>query len=257
MELNLSERLALIAEAVRPGDVIADIGTDHGYLPIWLIQNKICQKAILADINEGPLEKAEFNIKKYLGDAEIDLRKGNGLKILHPGEADTIVIAGMGGILIKKILAASSNTAKSANRLILQPRRDAAILREYLINESGFIIVEEKVVIEKKKFSEIMVAVPSEDVIDDETRLKLKFVENLADRSGLPEEFFYEFPKLYFYGNKSVEDMIKFRLKGALMIKDSIIKRAYTSESRVKLSIIENRIKHLEIFLNLYKSEFK
>lgn len=249
MELNLSERLKLIAQFVQPGDVVADIGTDHGYLPIWLIQNKIINKAIITDINEGPLEKAASNINKYLGTADIDLRRGNGLEVLHVGESDTTVIAGMGGILIKKILTASPEVAKSNKAIILQPRRDAALLRKYLINESEFKIVEERVAREKDRYSEIIVATSSENSVTENVRSRWMLAEALAEQSGLPDDLFYEFPKLYLCGNQSVADMIKFRLSGAFMIKDSIINKASTPESKTKLKKIENRIEQLKTFL--------
>ena len=100
MELKLSERLQMMADAVAEGAAAADIGTDHGYLPIWLACNKRCRRVILSDINHGPLRKAQENIQNYLPDFPFDLRQGSGISVLDPGDADTVIIAGMGGNLI-------------------------------------------------------------------------------------------------------------------------------------------------------------
>lgn len=253
MKLNLSERLRVMAEFAKADDVVADIGTDHGYLPIWLLQNKRCKSVILTDINKGPLEKAYFNIKKYLGKAEADLRQGNGLSVLNKGEVDTVIIAGMGGMLIKKILKADADIISDLKRIILQPHRDVKILREYLINSGNFIIIDERVVKEREKYSEIIVAVPvgCECEIDEKFLLYKEKTLKLANKSNLPKNFFMEFPELYLCGDKECKALLKYRLRGSMLIRDSIINKAGTEEAALRLSYIENRIKNIKEFIKI------
>ncbi|MBQ4515162.1 MAG: SAM-dependent methyltransferase, partial [Clostridia bacterium] len=105
-EKNMTPRLLAIADCVTKGSTIADIGTDHAYIPIYLMQKGIIKKAYAMDINEGPISRAEDNILKFKMDDKIVTRLSDGLKKLELGEADEIVIAGMGGILISEILDA-------------------------------------------------------------------------------------------------------------------------------------------------------
>ena len=97
--MKLTPRLQTIADEINPGETMADIGTDHGFLPVYLWENKISPNVIMADISAGSLAKAEENCRAFFPDREFDLRLGNGLEILQPGEVDAVVMAGMGGIL--------------------------------------------------------------------------------------------------------------------------------------------------------------
>jgi len=100
----LSKRLEQVASMVTKGNIIADIGTDHGYVPIYLVEKGICPKAYAMDINQGPIESAIKNIENYGLSEKIQAIKSNGLEKLEPEKADTIIIAGMGGELIVNIL---------------------------------------------------------------------------------------------------------------------------------------------------------
>src|SRR5690554_4326780 len=104
--MKLSPRLLAIAEMVPEGSRVADIGTDHGYIPVFLKKTGRAKWAMASDINTGPLEKAAEVIKRHGLETEIDIRRGDGLTVLDGGEADTIVVAGMGGMLMRDILAA-------------------------------------------------------------------------------------------------------------------------------------------------------
>ncbi|MBQ7956476.1 MAG: SAM-dependent methyltransferase [Clostridia bacterium] len=142
--IKLDARLKMAAEEVRPGKRIADIGTDHAYLPAFLIENNICPSAIAADIGKGPLENARkiTSTSKDLSD-RIELRLSDGLKEIKEDEVDDIVIAGMGGILIAEILTAAPWVKDENKRLILQPMSHAEDVRKYLC-ENGFEIIKEK-----------------------------------------------------------------------------------------------------------------
>ena len=157
--LKLSDRLQKIADLIEPGESVADIGTDHGFLPIALWENGKSPHVVLSDINSGPLEKARANIDKYFPDKEFDIRIGSGIQTLQPFEVDTVVIAGMGGLLIADILGDDLTKAKSFHKLILQPRNAQDKLRAWLL-KNGFAIQDEILVRERKYLCEIILAIP-------------------------------------------------------------------------------------------------
>ena len=142
--IKLDTRLKMAAEEVRQGKKVADIGTDHAYLPAYLIENNICPSAIAADIGKGPLENAKKVVSTSpLLSERIQLRLSNGLEKISSDEADDIVIAGMGGILISEILTKAPWVKNENKRLILQPMSHAEDVRKYLC-ENGFVIIKEK-----------------------------------------------------------------------------------------------------------------
>ncbi len=136
---------------------MADIGTDHGYIPIFLVKKGICDTAIASDINKGPVQKAEKNVKLYGLEDKIQCRLGGGLKTIVPGEVDTAVIAGMGGHLIISILEESAEVAQKMQALILQPVQHVEILRKYLY-ENGYEILSEDLCFDEGKYYEIIKA---------------------------------------------------------------------------------------------------
>ena len=138
----LDERLALCASMIRPGTRMADIGTDHAYLPVWLTRRGICPSAIAADINPLPLRRACQTIEKYRAGHLVEARLSDGLAALSPDDADDFVIAGMGGDLIASILHKVSWRGNPRKRFILQPVKSAEELRKYLY-ENGFQVERE------------------------------------------------------------------------------------------------------------------
>ena len=136
------------------GKIIADIGTDHAYIPIYLIQNNLAEYVIASDIKKGPVSIAEDNIKSHNLSDKIEVRLGGGLSVLDKGEADTIIIAGMGGILISEIIDADIYKAKASN-LVLQPMNAQYELRKYLLSH-GFKITDEDIAVEGHKVYNII-----------------------------------------------------------------------------------------------------
>lgn len=153
--IKLSDRLLSVAELVTPGLIVADIGTDHGYLPIYLMQNKLAKSVIASDVNVGPLQKAVDNIKMHGLNDLIDTRLSDGLKMFEEGEVESIVMAGMGGNLIIEIIINSLEICRSAKEMILQPQSDIGRVRHYL-NDNGFMIISENMVCEDGKFYPMM-----------------------------------------------------------------------------------------------------
>ena len=140
-EVKLSKRLERIASFVQPGSRVADIGTDHGYVPIWLVQKGVCPSALAMDVRKGPLERAEEHVEEVGLSGKIELRLSDGLAKLKAGEADTVVIAGMGGKLTCRILEQGrhvwENWSEGKERLILSPQSEQDEVRHFL-EEQGF-----------------------------------------------------------------------------------------------------------------------
>ena len=153
--VKLSNRLLAVASFVTDGNVLADVGTDHGYIPIYLMQEKRIPRAIAMDINAGPLERAKEHIAMYgLGDY-IETRLSDGVAALAPGEVDAILVAGMGGGLVMHILEEGKEVCQTAKELILQPQSELERVRNYLwLN--GYVILEENIVLEDEKFYPMM-----------------------------------------------------------------------------------------------------
>ena len=143
--INLDDRLLTIANCVRRGCVAADIGTDHGYLAAYLVQNGIAKHVLACDVNEGPLANAQATIEKYGLCDRIETRLSNGLEKISPNECTDIIIAGMGGELIASILSGASWIKNQDINLYLQPMTKADALRKFLC-ENGFVIADETAV---------------------------------------------------------------------------------------------------------------
>ncbi|MDR0272228.1 MAG: class I SAM-dependent methyltransferase [Clostridiales bacterium] len=143
-------RLSKLLECVGNCSVLADIGTDHAYLPIEAVRAGICEKAIACDINAGPLKIAKKNICKAGFSERIEARLGDGLNPLRENEADCVVIAGMGGMRIVEILKAAPKKIENA-KLVLQPQHDLEELRRFLHSNMSNII-SEKLAIERSRF---------------------------------------------------------------------------------------------------------
>ncbi len=150
MTMKLSRRMEALSALVPSGCQLADVGCDHGYLPIFLCQTGRINKALAMDIRKGPLARAEENIKKAGLTAQIKTRLSDGLKELRSGEANAVLLAGMGGHLIVGILSQSS-LLEEIQALILQPQSDVALVRRWL-RENNYCIVEEDMVLEDGKY---------------------------------------------------------------------------------------------------------
>lgn len=154
-KMELSIRLEKIASLVEKCDVVADIGTDHGYIPIYLLKNKKCNKAIASDVNKGPVERAKLNMSMENLSDRVECRLGNGMKILKPNEAQGVIVAGMGGNLIRDIIEDSMDIFKKLNFAVLQPVQNPEVLRKYIFDK-GFEILDEDLCYDENKFYEIM-----------------------------------------------------------------------------------------------------
>lgn len=167
MQVKLTPRLGKIASLVKCNNVVADIGTDHGYIAIHLVQNRISPFVIAGDVNPKPLDCARKNIEAAGLTDKIETRLGSGLTILKPKEAATIIIAGMGGLLISELIQQSLEVAQMAEELILQPMQAQEELRRYIVG-AGFKIVKDILVKEDNRIYEIICVKKGKQSVADE-----------------------------------------------------------------------------------------
>ena len=159
--LRIGERLQTVVSMVPACHTMADIGTDHGYIPACLVLSGQCLRVIASDIAEGPCQAATETRNKYKLHNEMEVRMAPGLQGLQPGEAETVVIAGMGGATIKGILEESPEIAASVTTFVLQPMNAAGLLRRWL-TQHGYHIAEEALCKENKHIYSIIKAVHGE-----------------------------------------------------------------------------------------------
>lgn len=176
----MTPRLYAIASMVPQGAFFADVGTDHAYLPIYLAENNLIFHAVAADINRGPLLRAKVNIKKYNLEEKIDTCLSDGFEELDGNSFDTASIAGMGGILIARIL----EKAPRGKLYILQPMRDAHFLRAYL-SSNGFELVDEKLAEEGNKIYTVIAVRDGKGVLSE----KELYLGKLLKKDPLFEKF--------------------------------------------------------------------
>ncbi len=157
--IHLSQRLQAIADFVPQGAAVADIGTDHGFLPCYLAQQQRADKLIACDVNAQPLALAQKNIEDYNLQEQVQTRLGNGLTVLQPGEVTVVTIAGMGGSLMLDILDAAPAVVDRLQRIILQPNVGAEAVRIWA-EKNRWQIVDEALVRENDRFSVIIALEP-------------------------------------------------------------------------------------------------
>ena len=153
--MHLSKRLQTIADMIPQNCCLADIGTDHAYIPIWLAANHRISHAIAMDVNRGPLERANDHIQSYGLESKIDTRLSDGLMQLKQGEADVVLIAGMGGGLMSRIIDDGQEVLQSVHTLILQPQSEICEFRHFL-HQHDYIIADECMLIDEHKYYTVL-----------------------------------------------------------------------------------------------------
>lgn len=160
--MEISNRLKKVASYVPKCDTMADIGTDHGYIPIYLVKRDIVNSAIAMDLRRGPLNKAKENVEQYKLADRVELRLSDGLEKLRDNEVQSIVIAGMGGLLTANILEDGKEVLTTGKTLVLQPQSEIFKVRQK-IHEIGYKIVEEEMFIDMNKTYTVIVSIKGEE----------------------------------------------------------------------------------------------
>ncbi len=163
MYMQLSKRLLAAAGMITKGNIVADVGCDHAYTSIYLCKEQIASKVIAMDINKGPLAGAKMHIEEAGLVDSISLRLSDGLEKLAPNEVDTVLLCGMGGLLMIKILSDYPEITKTVKEFVLQPQSEVAQVR-YFLHNHGYQIEQEHMLKEDGKFYVMMRAVPVEQV---------------------------------------------------------------------------------------------
>lgn len=215
--MKLSNRLSTIAKCVPKDSRVIDVGTDHAYIPIYLMKNKIAKSCMATDIRKGPLEKAKLNIKAHGVDA-IELMLTDGLNGIRKEDGDVIIMAGMGGYLIIEILSNNLQLAQEAHKLILQPQQDIDRVRKFL-HKNGFKIEDEEFVEDAGKYYTTIVAI-----------------------SGIEK---YEKPYEYEYGKILINKKSSV-FKEYMLQKQEKLKKIYNSISQIDSEYTNKRRKELD-----------
>lgn len=218
----LSKRLMSVCSFVPPGSKLADIGTDHARVPIYLIKSGVISHAIASDIGKGPLEKALENIKFFRLTNSVELRLGNGMTTIKDGDADCIVIAGMGGELMSNLL--TDYIPGGVKRLILQPMLDPHLVRKALC-DVGFTIIAEDIVAENDKMYAVIAAEPGDMNLSPEET----YLSTYTKSHPLYEEYLsFRLQRM----KVAAENAIKAGAKTHLVQEYTILKNAYISHKK-------------------------
>ncbi|MCM1174783.1 MAG: class I SAM-dependent methyltransferase [Blautia sp.] len=202
-KIVLSDRLQAVASMVTEGNRVCDIGCDHGFVPIYLLQQGISPGALAMDVREGPLGQARVHIRAYGLEAFIGTRISDGLAAFQKGEADTLICAGMGGRLMMRILSEEEEKAASFRELILQPQSEVRHFRAFL-RRQGYLLVDENMIEEDGKFYPMMKAVKKPHCSDESSKTIPQedsydsFWQRMRDRYG-PLLLERKHPVLYRY----------------------------------------------------------
>lgn len=177
IDLKISKRLVAVADIIEKGSTVADIGTDHGYLPIYLVKKNISPKVVAMDVRRGPLEKAKANVEAFGVKDAITLRISDGLTGLEE-KVDAVTICGMGGKLISRILSDSMEKLKTIRQIIVSPQSEVSQFREFL-RDNGIVVVQEKMIFDEGKYYFIM-----DCRLGKEEKVKDDLLSNTFDRFG-------------------------------------------------------------------------
>lgn len=243
--MKISTRLREIAERLPTGCKFADIGSDHGLLPIYAIKQGIALSAVAGEVNEGPLEAARRGVLSHGVQDKIAVRKGDGLAVIEAGEVDTITISGMGGALIASILADGVTKLAGVKRLILQPNMAEGAVRRWLL-EQNWLITDEIILEEDGKIYEIITADRQEEAKQQNDVLYAKRSLGIE----IPQEWLLELGPLLM--NKPNEVFFKkwnSEHSKLLRIYESILKSAEKEISDSKAAQVKQKANELEAIL--------
>ena len=250
MGQKLSIRLQAVADFVTPGSVVADIGTDHGFLPIYLVEKGICPRAVAMDIRQGPLERAREHIAAAGLNDRIQVRLSDGLNGLMQNEADSAVIAGMGGLTVIHILEQAQEKLADFKEMVLEPQSDPAKVRSY-VREHRMWIDREDLVYESGKFYPVLHVCTKPQPAREQARLmqiRIVLLEKLGEEARVQQLFDTYGEYVIDRGHPALKKMLVRDQKRALEILQALSKREHTQDAadarkrEVKMRLEEIRL---------------
>lgn len=225
--MKLSNRLEMVVSFVKPGESAADVGTDHGHVPVELVRRGIVKRAYAMDVRKGPLSKAEENIAAARMKEKVETRLSDGVQKLSAGEAESVIIAGMGGELVIHIMEEGRHMWDTVGQWVLSPHSEIHKVREW-IEKNRFVIVKEDMIFEEGKFYTVM------DVRRNDARSE---INHETDEAAAEKRYRYG---TYLVNTKNpvFGDFLKDEEAKLLTLKANLEKQAVQSE-RAKESLNE------------------
>lgn len=233
-QLQLSERLQAVVELVTKGKSVADVGCDHAYISIYMIEQGIAEHVIAMDVNRGPLQRAQENIQKYGMQDKIETRLSNGIMELKSKEVHTVLIAGMGGPLMQQILLGNPSVLTDVEELILQPQSEIADVRRFL-EQISFQIEKENMVLEDGKYYMMMRARRSSQVVPMDKEIQYRYGKYLIEHKN---------PVLYQYLQKECRQLEEIQNK---------LKHQDSEKGKQKIKELQEDITYCKEALSYYE----
>lgn len=253
--VKLSERLRTVAGMVTKGHIVCDAGCDHGFVSIYLVREGISPKAIAMDVNEGPLRAAGEHVREFGLADYIETRLSDGVAALSPGEADTLICAGMGGRLIKRIMEEGKEKIRQMQEMILQPQSEIGAVREYLRKE-GYSIADENMVLEEGKYYPVIKALPAFSM-QEALKTDGKRLADRAEQGGEQGDAGWHKiedkygPVLLNKKDPVLEDYLRREQKLCMQIMENLRKNGRETQRRQEE--IEDRMRGIEAALSCYR----
>ena len=237
--MKLTRRLQAVADLVTPGNRVADVGCDHAYTSIYLAANDLSPHIVAMDINQGPLERAKANIVRYGCEGRIETRQSDGIKELKAGEADTILIGGMGGALVVRILTDHRKVLQTTKELVLQPQSEIHKVRQ-MLTDYEFSITNENMIREDGKYYVMLKAIPNQCCDDGSSFLLYKKEHFLYGRLLLEQR------------NPILYDFLTWEMELCNTIMKSLYREKKSNSLRLKE--IKERMELISIGLGYYEA---
>ncbi len=235
-QVELSKRMQAVANMVTEGNRVCDVGCDHGYVSIYLLQSGISPKVLAMDVNKGPLLRAKEHVRKYQVEDYIELRLSDGLTAYQKGEADTLLCAGMGGRLLMGILEKEPDKTADFKELVLQPQSELKLFRKFL-REKGYILLKEDMILEDGKFYPMMkVTLPTEN----NRMLQISKTEEETDMEDLLGPLLLQ----------EQNDVLLQYIKQEISLKEGILEELINREQTEKIQRRRQEIKKELLLLN-------
>ncbi len=246
-DVKLSRRLRAVAGMVTEGNTVCDVGCDHGFVSIYLVQRGISPRAIAMDVNEGPLRAAGEHVREYGLEGYIETRLSDGVAALSAGEADTLVCAGMGGRLMRRIMEEGKEKIRQMREAILQPQSEIRMVREYL-REEGYSIVDENMVLEEGKYYPIIKAVKAIKALPGAGGKKQSGEREDAGWQQIEDKYG---PVLLKKKDRVLEDYLRREYSLCMQIMENL--RGNGRETQERQTEIADRIRGIEAALSCYQ----